>query len=800
MTSPAERGIAAPDLAADDGTAPAPSPTPGQHLPFPPGSEGCLEILAERLRVTPGVVGVDVDFANAMVTVRYEPTRIDPDHLNEFADEIAALFAQRVTGCERRVSADSCGECAIRLGRLSGGNAVDYAVTASPEHVGLSRRVIPGDSLELRRTLAARKPWGATLSLAELEHLSRGRAMATMTGACLVLLITGMILDRTGTPPVAAKIAFGGSAVAGGLFAVRSTARALMRLRFDVNLLMILAAVGAAVIGYVFEAAVLMFLFSLSNTLEVYTMGRTRRALHALLKLRPALARVVRDGREIEVDAEAVQIGERVIVKPGEAMPVDGVVVAGESLVDQSSLTGESMPVTRASGDKVFAGTLNQQGALEVRTTRAAGDTTLARIVALVREAQEQKSRTEELAEWAGRYYTIVVMIAAAAMIVVPLAILHRDFMTSFYRAMTLLVVASPCALVIATPATILSAIANAAKNGVLFKGGRFIEALGRVKTIAFDKTGTLTRGRFEVTDVVAVQGASESDVLAWAAGAEKRSPHPLAQAVVRAAEERGIRYRSADQFTNHLGKGLVARVDGAAVEIGTPDLFAFLGVTVPRAALDQVERFHEAARTAMIVRRGEAWGVIAAADEPRASAVETIAAVKREGIESVVLLSGDHARTVEAIARRTGIDRQFGSLLPEDKVKRIAELESGGAAVAMVGDGINDAPALARATVGIVMGGIGSDAALESADVVLMSDDLTALPYAVRLCRRARRVVIQNVSIASGVMVLLVTWVFLGDHTPFGALKLPVAVSGHEGSTVIVILNGLRLLGEKRT
>ncbi|HTM58534.1 MAG TPA: heavy metal translocating P-type ATPase [Candidatus Udaeobacter sp.] len=800
MTSPAEPSVAAPEMTADAHGAAAPHAAGGGHLPFPPGSEGCLEILAERLRVTPGVVGVDVDFRNAMVTVRYESARIDPDHLNAFADEIAALFAQRVTGCERRVTADSCGECAIRLGHLSGGNAADYAVTASPEHVGLTRRVAPGDSLELRRTLAARKPWGATLSLAELEHLSRGRAMATTTAVGLGLLAIGMILDRISAPPIAAKIAFGLSAAVDGWFAVRSTARALMRLRFDVNLLMILAAIGAAVIGYVFEAAVLMFLFSLSNTLEVYTMGRTRRALHALLKLRPSLARVVRDGREIEVDAEAVEIGDRVIVKPGEAMPVDGVVTAGESLVDQSSLTGESMPVTRVSGDRVFAGTLNQQGALEVRATRAASDTTLARIVALVREAQEQKSRTEELAEWVGRYYTVVVMIAAAAMIIVPFAVLHLDFMTSFYRAMTLLVVASPCALVIATPATILSAIANAARNGVLFKGGRFIEALGRVKTVAFDKTGTLTRGRFEVTDVVAIEGASEEDVLAWAAGAEKRSPHPLAQAVVRAAETRGIRYRSADQCTNHLGKGLTARIDGAPVEIGTPDLFAFLGVPVPQGALDQVARFHEAARTAMIVRRGEAWGVIAAADEPRPSAVETIAALKREGIDSVVLLSGDHARTVEAIARRTGIDRQFGSLLPEDKVNRIAELESGGSAVAMVGDGINDAPALARATVGVVMGGIGSDAALESADVVLMSDDLTALPYAVRLCRHARRVVIQNVSIASGVMVLLVTWVFLGAHTPIGALKLPVAVSGHEGSTVVVILNGLRLLGEKRT
>jgi len=770
------------------------------HPPLAAGSEGCLEILAERLRITPGVVGVEVDFANAMVTVRYQPTRIDPDRLNAFADEIAALFAQRVTTCDQRLSADACSECALRLGHLSGDGAAAFTVTASPARVGLVRRVIPDDSVELKRALSARKPWGATLSLDELEHLSRGRAMAMMTGTGLLLLIAGMILERSSAPPLWHTVAFGLSAFAGGWFAVRSTARALLRSRFDVNLLMILAAVGAAVIGYLFEAAVLMFLFSLSNTLEVYTMGRTRRALHALLKLRPPLARVVRGGREIEVDAETVVIGERVIVKPGEAVPVDGVVVAGESLIDQSSLTGESLPVARASGDRVFAGTLNQQGSLEVRTTRAAGDTTLARIVALVREAHEQKSRTEEIAEWVGRYYTIVVMIAAGLMIAIPPFVLHHDFLPSFYRAMTLLVVASPCALVIATPATILSAIANAARNGVLFKGGRFIEALGRVNTVAFDKTGTLTRGRFEVTDVVAFDGASEDDVLAWAAGAEKRSPHPLAQAVVRAADARGLSYRPADQLTNHLGKGLVARVDGAAVEIGTRELFALLGAEVPRPVLEALERFNREAHTAMVVRRGTSWGVIAAADELRPAAKETVAELRRNGVSSVVLLSGDHPRTVEAIATRTGVDRHFGSLLPEDKVARIAELEQAGAAVAMVGDGVNDAPALARATVGIVMGGIGSDAALESADVALMGDDLTALPYAVRLCRHARRVVIQNVTVASGVMAMLVLWVFLGQHTPLGALKLPIAVSGHEGSTVVVILNGLRLLREKRS
>ena len=780
--------------------APAPAETEATgHLPLVADGESCLEILTDRLRSSPGIVAIEADFRDNTLTVRYQPAQVAPDDLNAIADEVGAVFAQRVTYCEQRHSEGACAECALRLGRIPAAAASEFLVTADRRRVGLARRHVPADAAELKRPLAPAKPWGATLSASEQEQLARGRAMATLTGVCLVLLVAGMVFERVAAPAALHHVAFGLSALSGGWFALRSSLRSLARFRFDVNLLMILAAIGAGAIGYVFEGAVLMFLFSLSNTLEVYTMGRTRHALRALLKLRPARALVRRGGREIEVEAESVLVGEPVIVKPGEAVPVDGVVLSGESLVDQSHLTGESVPVAKAAGDKVFAGTMNQQGAIEVRTTRAAGDTTLARIVALVQQAQEQKSRTEEVAEWVGRYYTVVVMIGALLMIVIPPFFFGSDFTRSFYKAMTLLVVASPCALVIATPATILSAIANAARHGILFKGGRFIEALGRVRAVAFDKTGTLTHGRFDVTDVVALPGATEAEILSWAAGAEKRSPHPLAQAVVRAAEARGIAFTPADQLTQHLGKGLTARVEGASVEVGTPELFAALGIEVPAAARAELERLTRAARTAMVVRRGERWGVIAAADEPRPAAAEAVAALKRQGVEAVVLLSGDSPATVEAIAKRLGVDEQHGALLPEDKVKVVGRLEERYGAVAMVGDGVNDAPALARATVGVAMGGIGSDAAMESADVVLMADDIAALPYAVKLCRRARTVVIQNVTIASGVMVVLVALVFFGQLTPFGQLKLPVAVSGHEGSTVVVILNGLRLLAGRR-
>ncbi|MBI3540032.1 MAG: HAD-IC family P-type ATPase, partial [Candidatus Eisenbacteria bacterium] len=339
------------------------------HLPVLHDDPGCLVILSERLRESPGIVAIEADFGAGTLTVRYQPSLVDAERLNALAEETGAMFARRVTYCERREALGSCEECALRLGALAPEASGEFAATAERGRVGLSRRPIPRETAELVRPLARAKPWGATFSNAEIDAAAKSRAMAVLTGTCLVLLLGGMVLERIALPPIVSRAAFALAALSGGWFALRSTVRALARFRFDVNLLMILAAVGAGAIGYVFEGAVLMFLFSLSNTLEVYTMGHTRRALRALLRLRPARALVLRDGREVEVEAEDVRVGERVIVKPGEAIPVDGLVLAGQSLVDQSSLTGESVPATKAAGDRVFAGTLNQQGAIEVRTT-----------------------------------------------------------------------------------------------------------------------------------------------------------------------------------------------------------------------------------------------------------------------------------------------------------------------------------------------------------------------------------------------------------------------------------------------
>ena len=772
------------------------------HLPMPENGDGCIEILADRLREWPGVLAIEANFRSSTLTVRYQPSLVSPEQLNTFADDVGGVFAQRVTSCESRESMEACSECAMRFGRLSAEDASAFTAAATPGTVRLSRRAAAPGGVEVVRPLTE-KPWGAPMSPAEEEEHSEGGGMVAMTIACLVTLVAGLAVEWfTPLPDLWAHVLYGIAAITGGWFATVSTFEALRQGKFDVNLLMILAAVGAAATGAIMEAAVLMFLFSLSNTLEVYTMGRTRHALHALMKLRPARALVRREGRELEVAAEDVRVGETVIVKPGEAIPVDGTVTRGTSLVDQSSLTGESVPVEKGPDSPLYAGTLNQHGALEFVATRAASNSALARIVALVQEAQEQKSRTEEVAEWVGRYYTIVVIVAAVLMLLVTLFVMKMPWSGpsgALYRTMTLLVVASPCALVIATPATILSAIANAARNGILFKGGRYIEALGRIRAIAFDKTGTLTHGRFEVTDVIALEGATEERLLALAACAEKRSPHPLAQAVVRAADARKVAYEPAEELHNHLGKGLVATHGGTTIEVGTPELFAQLGIALPAGVAERVREFANDAKTAMVVHSGGAWGLIAAADVVRATAADTVKELRGLGVAHLAVLSGDNRQTVDAIAHRTGVDERHGQLLPEDKVRVIGELEAKYGSVAMIGDGVNDAPALARASVGIAMGGIGSDAAMESADVVLMADDLTSLPYAVRLAKRANGVVIQNLVIATGVMLFLVVWVFVGTMTPLGQLKLPVAVSGHEGSTVVVILNGLRLLAGRR-
>jgi Cd2+/Zn2+-exporting ATPase len=614
-------------------------------------------------------------------------------------------------------------------------------------------------------------------------------AQAVLTATTLVALLAGAVSARAGQE-VAAHAWYALAYVSGGLIATRSAWAALRRRRVDVNLLMLLSAAGAAVLHAWDEGAVLLFLFSLSNTLEHYAMARTRRAIEALMRLRPDRALVRRPDGERLVPVDTVGVRETVIVGPGERLPLDGRVVAGCSEVDQSPITGESVPVLRCPGDEVFAGSINGSGLLEIEVTKPAAETTLARIIRLVAEAQSQRAPMQRLIDRLGQPYAVGVIIASAAVGAGLPLFWGWAPAEAFYRAMTLLVVASPCALVISTPASLLSGIANAARAGVLFKGGAALEALASVGAVVFDKTGTLTRGVLGVTDVVPLDGADRRAVLTVAASAEQRSEHHLARAIVAAARADGVEVRSPETFRGLPGRGVVASVDGTDVAVGGPGLMASLGIEVPSGAHEALARLEADGRTAVLVAAGaRVLGVLGLADVMRGEAPAVIAALRRLGIAHIGIVTGDNERVAAAVAARLAVSHVEARLRPEEKVEVVRRLRAAGHAVAMVGDGVNDAPALATSSVGVAMGRTGTDAALETADVVLMHDDLRRLVFAVALARRARRVVFQNLAFAGAVIVGLVTAAL------FGGLRLAFGVVGHEASTVVVVLNGLRLL-----
>lgn len=651
--------------------------------------------------------------------------------------------------------------------------------------------------------------------------------------ATLALGLAGWLAERGGF--ATAEVLFYALAyLAGGAFPAYEGVRALLQRKVDVDLLMVVAALGAAAVGQAEDGAILFFLFSTSNALQDYALQRTRRAVSALMALRPDEATVIGPDGERRLPCEEVPVGARILVRPGERVPLDGEVLAGTTSVDQSAITGESAPVAKSPGDPVFAGTVNLDGVVEVRVTKPYGETTLARIVAMVAEAQARKAEVELWSERFEQRYSLVVLAGTAVALALPLA-LGRPFDESFYRAMTLLVAASPCAVVIAAPAAVLSALANLARHGILVKGGAHLERLATVEAVAFDKTGTLTLGEPRVTAVVPAPGVDAGEVLAVAASLEQHVDHPLARAIRREAAAREVAVGPADDVQAVAGRGVsgrlpfpaaalaAAEVGAAAGElprgpdpgptagtlvaaqagdppmaearadelahVGSPHYIRERGVDVPEPLVRTVAEREAAGETVVLVARsGAAIGVVSLLDEPRPEARPALARLRRVGIRETVMISGDQPRVVERVAKDLGLDSAYGGLLPDEKVgivRTIAKKHR----VAVVGDGVNDAPALAAATVGVAMGAAGTDVALETADVVLMGDDLEALAYAIAVARRATAVVRQGLAFAGLVIVALVTLVLLGE------IRLPLSVVGHEGSTVVVALSGLRLL-----
>ena len=626
--------------------------------------------------------------------------------------------------------------------------------------------------------------------------------------ACGALLITGYLIEKLvpntpGWAPLACYVLAYGF---GGFYTLREAIENLRMKRFEIDTLMLVAAAGAAALGAWAEGALLLFLFSLGHSLEHYAMGRAKRAIEALAELAPDTATVRQDGQITKIPVEQLEVGDVVIVRPNERMPADGFLVVGLSSVNQAPVTGESMPVdkrpvvdqalARAKPDmvdeasRIFAGTINGSCSIEVEVTRRSTDSALARVVRMVSEAETRKSPTQRFTDRFERIFVPSVLVLAVVMLF-AWVVVDEPFRDSFYRAMAVLVAASPCALAIATPSAVLSGIARAARGGVLIKGGAPLEELGSLKAMAFDKTGTLTEGRPRITDIVPVNGTSETELLTVAVAVESLSDHPLAAAITRDGKARlgNNIVPSARDLKGLTGRGVTATINGEMVWIGKAEMFGVGQIpALGDEVVNAVEQLRQAGRTSMIVRLGSRdLGAIGLSDTPRAGAREALQRLRELGISRMIMISGDHQRVAQAVASEVGLDEAWGDLMPEDKVEAIRKLREQDK-VAMVGDGVNDAPAMANATVGIAMGAAGSDVALETADVALMADDLRHLPFAVGLSRHTRGIIRQNVFVSLGIVAFLVPATILG-------LGIGPAVALHEGSTLLVVFNALRLL-----
>ena len=759
-----------------------------------------------------GIVATTVEADGESVTIDYDPRLISEESVRQVARRLAPEARRRFDQCVMRLNGRACEACALKLERkaqkIEGVRRARATFIGSVMSVTFDQTQLSPDQVieRVRETGAPVTPFTISRELPrgiwEWFQYHRAGLEAGCTVLTLVFMVAGWLATRLGLGQIWANAFFIVAYVAGGIFGVEASFRSLRQWTIDVDLLMILAALGAAVVGAPFEGAMLLFLFSLSNVLQAYAMDRTRKAIQALMKLRSDKALARRDGDIVLLPIEQLAVGDIVIVRPGEAIPLDSVIVEGESSINEASVTGESIPVSKKPSDPVFAATVNQTGGLEVRVTKLAKDSTIEKLIRMVEEAQSEKAETQHFLDRAEQFYAVGVIAFTVALILFPLFFLDEPFRATFYRAMTVMVVASPCALIISTPASILSAIGGAARRGVLFKGGVHLERTATIKAVAFDKTGTLTEGKPRVTDIIsagkviqlAEDGPPENlDLLRLAASVEAKSEHPLAAAIVAEVKRRGLLLSNCTDFRSISGKAATGIVDGRRIVVGIISYFHALGGFFDVALAQELDALQDAGKTCVLVgETGEKTvrilGGLGIADVLRPEAPDMVRALKTIGIERVVMVTGDNRRVASAIARQAGVDEFHAELLPEDKVRVLKSLKAIGP-VAMVGDGVNDAPALATATIGVAMGAAGTDIAMETADVVLMSDNLRNIPFAISMSRRARTVIWQNLAIALSVMVMLVA-------SALGlALPLTLGVVGHEGSTVLVCLNGLRLL-----
>lgn len=794
-------------------------------------SDACVGRLLADLKGRPGIsdahVVVDEGKQAAMLCVHHDPDVIPLARIRQIAQSsgaaITSEFGHRnwtVDGIRHQRRANSVAEALQGLpGVLEASASVGGTVHVEYRRAEVTeetiRKMLAGLDVTVRRVADAHehkqgdghshgKGDGHDHAHGGIFGANSELYFALLSGA---FLATGFAIEKLSELSGTVSLAFYVAAYFfGGFYTVREAFENLRLKKFEIDTLMLVAAAGAAALGAWAEGALLLFLFSFGHSLEAYAMGRAKRAIEALGELAPRTATVRREDAVSDIPIEQLVIGDTVLVKPNERLPADGFVVSGASAIDQSPITGESVPVdktavpdraaaaARADGleasHRVFAGTINGAGALEIEVTRLSGDTTLAKVVKMVSEAESQKSPTQRFTDRFERIFVPLVL-GLVVLLLFAWVVVDEPFRDSFYRAMAVLVAASPCALAIATPSAVLCGIARAARGGVLVKGGGPLEELGSLQALALDKTGTLTEGRPRITDVVPVEGVSEQDLLAVAVAVEALSDHPLARAIVSDGRARlgNTAIPAASGLNSLTGKGVRADVDGLPVLIGKAEMFGTDGVEPLSPAMQEaIAELREGGRTTMIVRHGERdLGAIGLMDTPRAAARPALDRLRALGISRIIMISGDNQKVADAVAKEVGIDEAWGDLMPEDKVTAISKLRAE-APVAMVGDGVNDAPAMANATVGIAMGAAGSDVALETADVALMADDLSHLPFVIGLSRQTRRIIRQNLVVSLGVVAVLL------PATIFG-LGIGPAVIAHEGSTLVVVFNALRLL-----
>ncbi|MBI2765903.1 MAG: cadmium-translocating P-type ATPase [Chloroflexi bacterium] len=752
--------------------------------------DACVVRLQRQLEGIRGISEAHISRQDggANLCLHYDPGLVSLDTVQRQARRLGAEMTDRFRHDAVAIEGMDCSECTRAIEHAV--RRLDGVLAASVSYVGQQLRV-EYDATEVGRAEIIRRVEGMGYAVPRTGVRSWLRKRRELVFAMLagVLVVAGWVSGAAfDAAPLVSNSLYLGAYLLGGWDVARHAWSAVRERHFDTDLLMVTAALGAAALGEWFEGALLLFLFSLGHVLEEFALDRARNAVRQLAGLAPRTATVRRGDAEEEVSVDQLALGDELIVRPGSRIPADGTIVSGQSAIDQSPVTGESIPVEKAPGDAVFTGTVNGDGPLLLNVTRLAKDNTLARVVKLVEQAQSQKSHSQQLTERFTAWFVPATLLAAASLAVLPL-FFGIAFSDSFLRAMTLLVAASPCALALGTPAAMLTGVAQGARNGLLIKGGAHLETLGAVKAIAFDKTGTLTQGRPEVVDIVPAGAVDEAQLLTVMAAVERRSGHPLAQAIVRAAETRGLELPEAGEVASVTGRGLSGAVGGRAVLIGSRRLMDESGVSLPDAVTARAAQLQEDGKTTMIVAiDGQAAGVIAVADTLRPNAVTTIQRLRRSGIKRLLLLTGDNQQVGEALARSLQLDAVRSNLMPEDKVTAMRELAAG-ETVAMVGDGVNDAPALATASVGIAMGGASTDVALETADVALMGNDLSALPFAVELGRATRRVVLQNLAVAIGVIAILVA------TSVTGLVSISGAIVFHEGSTLLVVANALRLL-----